>query len=182
VQQDKTKVMLEIRKAKTEEIERVINYYHNVIDAMEGSKYNPCWKKNIYPSDEYIKKAVTDQNLFLGFDDGRIATAMMLDNKANPGYVDVDWQREFPQHEIMVVHIFGVHPYFTGKGYAKQMLARAIEYARETGQKALRLDVLSGSVPAKKLYEKMGFKEVQTIDMFYEDTGWTKFDLYEYLL
>ena len=36
---------LEIRKATKDEIERVVNYYHNVIDAMEGSMYNPCWKK-----------------------------------------------------------------------------------------------------------------------------------------
>ena len=175
--------MLElIRKATIEEVERVVNYYHNVIDAMEGSMYNPCWKKNIYPSDDYIKKAIENQNMFIGFDKGRIAVALMLDNNANPGYVDVDWQREYPQHQISVVHIFGVHPYFTGKGYAKQMLAHALDYAREHGQTAVRLDVLSGGVPAKKLYEKMGFKEVVTIDMFYEDTGWTKFDLYEYLL
>ena len=174
--------MLEIRKVKTEEIERIVNYYHNVIDAMEGSKYNPCWKKNIYPSDDYIKKAVEAQQLFVGLNEGRIATAMMLDNNPNPGYVDVDWQKEIPQHEAMVVHIFGVHPYFTGRGYAKKMLAYAIKYAKENGQKALRLDVLSGSVPAKRLYEKIGFKEIVTVDMFYEDTGWTKFDLYEYLL
>ena len=173
---------LEIRKATKDEIERVVNYYHNVIDAMEGSMYNPCWKKDIYPSDEYIKKGIIEGKIFIGFDEGRIATAMMLDNNPNPGYVDVDWQMEFPQHLVSVVHIFGVHPYFTGKGYAKNMLTHAIDYLRQNGQKAIRLDVLGGSVPAKKLYEKMGFKEIVTIDMYYEDTGWAKFDLYEYIL
>ena len=55
----------------------------------------------------------------------------------------------------------------------------AIEAAQAAGQKAIRLDVLAGNVPAERLYEGMGFRYLGTIPMFYEDTGWTDYELYE---
>ena len=46
--------------------------------------------------------------------------------------------------------------------------------------KAIRLDVLKGNLPAEKLYTGLGFKYLHTLKMFYEDTGWTDYELYEY--
>lgn len=48
--------------------------------------------------------------------------------------------------------------------------------------KAIRLDVLGGNIPASKLYESMGFKYIETLKLFYEDTGLTDFLLYELVL
>lgn len=47
---------------------------------------------------------------------------------------------------------------------------------------ALRLDVLGGNVPAERLYTGQGFTYRGTVRMFYDDTGWTDYGLYEYLL
>ncbi|MDD5922530.1 MAG: hypothetical protein PUC44_05065 [Eubacteriales bacterium] len=52
----------------------------------------------------------------------------------------------------------------------------------EEQQKAVRLDVLAGNVPAEKLYEGLGFKYMDALKMYYEDTGWTDYELYEYVL
>ena len=59
------------------------------------------------------------------------------------------------------------------------MVQFAIDAARENGQKVIRLDVLKGNVPAEKLYAERGFKYLHTLPMFYEDTGWTDYELYE---
>ncbi len=48
--------------------------------------------------------------------------------------------------------------------------------------KAIRLDVLKGNLPAEKLYSGLGFRYLHTLNMFYEDTGWTDYELYEYTL
>ena len=48
--------------------------------------------------------------------------------------------------------------------------------------RALRLDVLGGNVPAERLYTGQGFARRGTVRMFYDDTGWTDYGLYEYLL
>lgn len=84
--------------------------------------------------------------------------------------------------ELLIIHALGVHSDFYGKGYAKAMVQKAIDIAKETGMKAIRLDVLGGNIPAERLYQGFGFRYMATLKMYYEDTGWTDFKLYEYVL
>ena len=81
-----------------------------------------------------------------------------------------------------MIHALGILPSERGKGYARQMVEFAIDHAREENQKVIRLDVLKGNKGAKRLYSGMGFRYLHTLPMFYEDTGWTDFELYEYPL
>lgn len=60
------------------------------------------------------------------------------------------------------------------------MVRFALAFAKQTGMKTVRLDVWKGNLPAEKLYESSGFKCVAITPMYYEDTGWTDFELYEY--
>lgn len=62
------------------------------------------------------------------------------------------------------------------------MVKEVIRIAGERHQRAIRLDVLNGNMPALKLYESMGFEHRRTTQMFYEDTGWTDYLLYELVL
>ncbi len=48
--------------------------------------------------------------------------------------------------------------------------------------KAVRQDMLKGNVPAEKLYEGEGFTYVDTVKLFYEDTGRVDFKMYEYVI
>ena len=56
----------------------------------------------------------------------------------------------------------------------------AIDHAKQQRQKAVRLDVLQGNTAAEQLYASLGFRYLHTLPMFYEDTGWMQFELYEY--
>ncbi len=78
--------------------------------------------------------------------------------------------------------MLGVHGDFAGRGLAKEMMRFALELAKTAGMKAVRLDVLRGNVPAEKLYEGEGFTYVDTIKLFYEDTGRVDFKMYEYVI
>ena len=77
----------------------------------------------------------------------------------------------------MVIHMLGVHSDFAGKGLARKMVRFAVEEAKNRGMKAIRLDVLEGNLPAEKLYVSEGFVYVDTLQLFYEDTGRTNFNL-----
>ena len=106
----------------------------------------------------------------------------MLNHQYNSEYRTVQWPTKAEDAEITVIHALGVHPAHTGKGIARQMVQFAVDFAREHQHKVIRLDVLKGNLRAEKLYTGMGFQYLHTLPMFYEDTGWTEFQLYEYRL
>lgn len=168
-----------ISKATLEEYNSVRHFYHSLIEALEGTKYHPMWQKDIYPAPEELKNAIEAGELYIGRLGDRIAAAMVLNQKCNPEYDEAVWPTELNHTEFMVIHMLGVHGDFAGKGLAKEMVRFVIETVKVAGMKAIRLDVLKGNVPAERLYTSLGFVYVDTLKLFYEDTGRVDFELYE---
>ena len=54
-----------------------------------------------------------------------------------------------------------VRPEFRGSGFGEQMVRQIMEDAREAGYQRLRLDTLPGLKSALKLYQRMGFREIE---------------------
>jgi len=171
-----------IRKAAPEELQRVRRFYHEVTDGLAEAQYSPGWKKDIYPSVEDLQGALARQELYVAEEDGRIAAAMTVNHDSNEGYAKVSWPTAAAPEEVTLIHALGVHPARSGRGIGKTMVRFVMELGRQGGQKVLRLDVLAGNLPAEKLYTGLGFRYVDSQQMFYEDTGWTQYDLYEYVL
>lgn len=149
---------------------------------MQGSAYLPGWEKGIYPSDAFLKESLKSGELSALFVDDTIAAAMVLNHKCNEGYFEIDWKVPDDSSNILFVHALGVMPDYQRQGLAKIMVQEAIRAAKAAGQAAIRLDVLNGNIPARKLYESFGFEYRGTVKMFYEDTGWTDYLLYELVL
>ena len=175
-------MQLEIKKALPEEYDKIRLFYYSLIDSLEGTKYHPMWAKDIYPAPEELRTVVEAGELYYLLAEGRIAGAMAVNQKCNDEYKDVQWPTEMSQNEFMVIHMLGVHGDFAGRGLAKVMVHFAIELAKKAGMKAVRLDVLKGNLPAEKLYEGRGFAHVDTVKLFYEDTGRVDFKMYEYVI
>ena len=146
---------------------------------MEGSEYLPGWEKDVYPAPEVLQTEIEEGNFYYLRDGERIAAGMVVNWKCNEDYRTAKWPENLNQDQFMVIHMLGVHPDFAGNGFAKEMVRFALDLARKAGMKAVRLDVLKGNVPAEKLYAGLGFQFIDSIQMFYEDTGWTEYELYE---
>ncbi|MBR2790407.1 MAG: GNAT family N-acetyltransferase [Eggerthellaceae bacterium] len=172
---------MDIVKATPEQFPQVRAFYFAVIDGLADAEYGPGWEKDIYPAPEYLADAIGAGELYIGVDEGsrEIIAAMVLNHHCNEAYQGFPWPTEAAPDEVMVIHTLAVLPQHTGKGYAKQLVRFAIDVARTQRQKAIRLDVLAGNVPAERLYTALGFVYLGTIPMFYEDTGWTDYELYE---
>ena len=140
------------------------------------------WKKDIYPSQEFLRSSIDNGDLYFCRDGERIAGAMVLNHEYNESYQNCRWHIAADDSELLVIHALGVHPDFHRKGYAKALVRHSIAIAREAGMKTIRLDVLDGNIPAETLYLGMGFQYLNKVQMYYEDTGWTAFRLYEYVL
>jgi ribosomal protein S18 acetylase RimI-like enzyme len=174
--------VISIRKANLDQFQDVRAFYHAVIDGIGDAQNSVKWKKDIYPSPEFLAESLNNGELFVAEESGKIIGAMILNHQGNDMYREYCWPTEAGDLEVTVIHALGVHPSFGGKGCAKQMVQFAIDYSRQQQQKAIRLDVLKGNLRAEKLYSGLGFQYLHTLPMYYEDTGWTDFQLYEYCL
>lgn len=173
---------MNIRNAAEQEFEVVRAFYHMMTDAMADAPYSPGWKKGIYPSDEDLLTALREQTLFVGTEGEEIVAVMVMNHACVEDYALATWQVDASPEEVTVLHMLGIHPSHRGKGLAKELVTWAIADARTRGQKAVRLDVLSGNLPAERLYPAVGFRWMGSFDMYYPDTGRTKYELYEYVL
>lgn len=174
--------MMESRLATTEETDSVEKLYHSLTDAMQGSKFDPGWRKGVYPTREFLQRSVENGEMYVATEDGRTVSCMVVNHESNEGYNNVEWSVDVSDAELLVIHALGVHPEFSGRGIAKQMVRKVFDIAAERNVKTVRLDVLDGNIPAEKAYVKMGFVCRGTAKMFYEDTGLTDYKLFEYLL
>lgn len=48
--------------------------------------------------------------------------------------------------------------------------------------KTIRLDIIDGNAGAQKVFEKLGFEHVDSVEMFHPAVGAEKFHLYENVL
>ena len=170
---------MEIRPAKENEYPAVRKFYHSLIDEMENTQFGPGWKKDIYPAPEFLLESIRKGELYIGTIDEVIVSCMVLNHECNEGYKTIKWSVEVEDAGVFIIHALGVTPRFGKRGIAKEMVQKAFDVARQRNIHVLRLDVLQGNTPAVKTYNKMGFQHMGTAQMFYEDTGWTNFEMFE---
>lgn len=176
---------MDIRKVTPEEYEAVHSFYFNVIeyfDAAGEGVYRPGWQKDVYPAPEQLRTLIANGELYCGKENGRLLSVMALNHDFNEGYDRFDWQTQAEREEIFVIHMLAVLPSRAREGLATEMVAYAVKKAREGGGRVVRLDVLKGNLPANRLYESAGFRKLHTLSMYYPDTGYTDYELYELVL
>ena len=81
--------------------------------------------------------------------------------------------------EVLTPHALAVDPELQGKGIGKIVVENILTVAKSENKKAVRLDVLSACKAAERLYTSCGFHFVEAKNMFYEDTGWTEYKMFE---
>lgn len=170
---------MQVRLATQDEFQEIQAFYWQIIDLMKNYEYEIKWKKGVYPSDEMIQTSIRRRELYVLELDKEIAGAMILNHEGNESYEQCHWSVSADEDHILVIHALGIHPVYQGMGYGRVLVDEAIRIAKEQKQAALRLDVLEGNTPAEDLYRNAGFIYQCALPMYYEDTGWTRFLLYE---
>ena len=174
--------MITVKQAKIDELNMIVNFYSDLIDSMNNAEFKPAWKMGVYPTEQLFYYAIKQQTLYLAYLENCLVGALILNHNCEPEYEKMKWQTDAKKDEVIIVHLLGVSAAYQKKGVGKQIVANVIEICKKNQIKAIRLDVLKQNVPAAKLYLSMGFKYIDSIKMYYEDTGWTDFLLYELVL
>lgn len=168
------------RKAEKVDFYKIRSLYWNLIDQDQDDPSFPHWKKGIHPSDEMILDSIDKGDMYVLADGEEIAACVIANDEKVKGYADAPWQVD--SDDIIVLHVLAVHPDHRGKGLARRLVENVIEQERKAGKKALRLDVIENNTTAERLYQKLGFRYIQTKTLYYDVVGEMTFKLYELVL
>ena len=168
------------RKAEKVDFYKIRSLYWNLIDQDQDDPSFPHWKKGIHPSDEMILDSIDKGDLYVLTDGDEIAACVIANDEKVEGYADAPWQVD--SDDIIVLHVLAVHPEYRGKRLARRLVENVIEQERKAGKKALRLDVIENNTTAERLYQKLGFRYIQTKTLYYDVVGEMTFKLYELVL
>ena len=171
-----------IRLGIDDDINKLEQLYDELNDYLANSTNYPGWKKGIYPTREDAVNGIKDQTLYVASINDKIVGSIILSHKPEPAYSNVTWQKELSYSNVLVIYTFAVHPKYLNQGIGKKLINFAQEHAINNNVEALRLDVYEGNLPAIKLYEKSGFKYIDTVDLGLGNYGLKWFRVYEKLI
>lgn len=171
-----------IELGQSNDIDELEQLYNDLNDYLaEGVNY-PGWVKGIYPVREDAIDGIEHGNLYVAKHNGKIVGSIILNHAPEPAYHKAKWAFESDYSDVFVIHTFAVHPNFLKCGVGKALMDFSVECAIKSHVKSIRLDVYEGNIPAIKLYEKCGFKYIETVDLGLGNRGLDWFKLYEKLI
>jgi ribosomal protein S18 acetylase RimI-like enzyme len=173
--------MTKLRQAKPEEAERILKFYQDIIDSVKGTQFNPKWGRH-YPNLEFIKTSIEKGELYICTQDDLLIASVVLNNRFDPEYENIDWKTDANHHETIIIHTFAVNSEFAGKGIGKEIFNQIKSQAMKNNVKTIRLDIIDGNAGAQKVFEKLGFEHMDSVEMFHPAAGAEKFHLYENVL
>lgn len=171
-----------IKKAEEDQYEQVRDFYRSMTDRMKKRGFIITWVKDVHPSPAFLKESICSGTLYIGTIGETIVSSMVLSHDHNEEYEKIEWAEPLDDSQILVVHALGADPDVTGKGVGRSMVNEAIRIAENCGMRAVRLDVLESNKPAENLYLGCGFEYRGTSRMYYENTGWKNFKMFEKIL
>lgn len=152
-----------IHKAKTEDVQKVVKIYEEILEKQSEGSECIGWIKGVYPTERTALEALEKGELFVLEEDGTVLAAAKINQEQMPAYREAKWEWAAADEEVMVLHTLVVSPDAAGKGFGTKFVRFYEEYALQQGCRYLRMDTNEINTKARRLYKKMGYKEVGII-------------------
>lgn len=156
--------------------------YDDLNDYLDSHINYPGWGKGSYPVREQAEAGVSDKTLYIARHSNRIVASIILNHTPDYQSGPVCWMSEASDEEAFYIHTFVVHPEYSGNGIGRRLLDFSYDTAKQKDMKAIRLDVYEHNLPALHLYEKLGYKYIDTVDLGLGCYGLHWFKLYEKMI
>ena len=154
-----------ITKCTTAEVDEAAAFYDEVVGYLVAHVNYPQWMYKVYPSLPYAREMTNANCLYLCRIKGKLVAAFALNDDPTDEYRKVKFSKSLQRGQYLVIHALAVATQLQGQGIGRQIVNFCIEYAREQGYQAIRLDVVPTNFPAKKLYESCGFSYLGDLDL-----------------
>lgn len=171
-----------IQKGTESDIDQLAQLYDDLNDFLASSINYPGWIKGVYPIREDAVNGVANGTLYVAKITGKIVGSIILNHEPEQAYSKAKWGIDADYSRVFVIHTFAVHPAYLKNGIGIGLMNFAIHRCMKEHANFIRLDVYEKNMPAIKLYEKCGFKYVDTVDLGLGEYGLDQFMLFEKLL
>lgn len=152
-----------IRKANAADVDAVAKIYDEIHTEIEKGNLTVGWERGIYPVKATAQNALEKDWLFVAEQDGKIVCAAIINQYQGPIYEEAEWEFAAEEHEVMVLHTLVVSPSCKQQGIGTQMVAFYEQYAKDNNCPELRMDTNERNAVARKLYKKLGYKEISIV-------------------
>lgn len=151
------------RKASMQDLDRISEIYDEILTEEENGNISVGWVRNIYPTRKTAEDAILKGHMFVATENDQIVAAAIINQEQAPVYKDAFWDYNVAENEVMVLHTLVVSPGMKGKGYGSKFVDFYEEYAMKCGCYYLRMDTNERNLNARRLYKKLGYKEVSIV-------------------
>lgn len=146
-----------LRKAVIDDIEDIYNLDTElfiVLSELEPDVYNPV----SFPKD-YIKAMINseDSDYIIVEEDEKVIGYCLIEKRAAP----CERFESLKKDEFAYIDEVVILPEYRMKGYGKELMDCANEWAKEKGLKTIELNALAKNYSACAFYERFGFREYQ---------------------
>ncbi len=146
-----------IRKAEFNDLDRIEKIYEKIIIYEEQHIKYTAFQLNVYPTRQTAEKALNENSLFVYEIDNEVCACIILNDKQPEEYKKIHWKYTSSLDDILVIHLLCVDPDKSKSGLGMKLINFAFEEGKRRNCHTVRLDTGSQNIPAKNLYEKMGF-------------------------
>lgn len=153
-----------IRRATKEDIASIVKIYNAILDKEEAGETQIGWVRGVYPTEETALDSLEKQTLFVCEDEGTIVATAKIDQSQMAQYMECEWEYKVPDCEVMVLHTLAVDPNYARRGYGRALVAFYEQYALENQCHYLRMDTNEKNLPARKMYNDLGYTEVGIVE------------------
>lgn len=170
---------MRIFKCTMENLDNVAEFYDKVTGYLEKNVNYPKWTHKEYPARESVVQAIGDGSQYACEDNGRIIGAFVLNDDPQGDYSAGDWKEPLDRGEFLVIHALARDPEVCQSRLGRKMVEYCINAAKDGGYGAVRLDAVPTNIPARRLYEGMGFSFAGEKDLLRGIEDIPEFALYE---
>lgn len=165
-----------IRRAKISEITDILTITKACAEHMIGLGILQ-WNE-YYPSKIVFENDIDSDALFIMENSGKIIGTITITPLMDVEYEPIEWLT--PNSNNIYIHRLSIHPKEQGKGFAKELMDFAEQFAREKGYVSVRLDTFSQNIRNQKFYEARGYRRLSNI--YFPKQSEFPFHCYELLL
>ena len=154
---------MNFRKATAADIGAIENIYDSIHAAEDAGKLSTGWITGVYPVRATAEAAVGRGDMFVCTDNGTILAAAIINNTQVDVYEGAAWKFDAPDDKVCVLHTLVVDPAASGRGIGTKFIAFYETYALSTGCTELRMDTNEINLTARRLYKKLGYREIGVV-------------------